>query len=271
MKKLKSIIRYYGVKGMMYNDIIKYFPENGSYNMYIEPFAGAYSIGLKAIDYPNPPIEIYNDLDSNVYSLFKTLADEELFRKFKELCDKAYYIEELRDEYKKDLKRDDLTILERAFRFFYVNRTSHNGNGGFSINTSVRRGMSKSVSDMLSTIDGLPELHERLSRLIVTNKDGVSLIKKYGVNEDAFFYCDPPYSQDTRTGARYAVDMNNEKQVEFIEACINSKARILISGYDCELYHRLEENGFTKLSFEVKTIDGKMNKKTKTEFLWKNY
>lgn len=59
--------------------------------------------------------------------------------------------------------------------------------------------------------------------------------------------------------------------VSFLDAVIESKSKILISGYDCELYDRLTENGFTKIKFEVKTMDGNFNKKTKTETLWRNY
>ena len=267
---MNSPIRYYGGKGTMFNNILQEFPESGTFNMYIEPFGGSYTVGLKAFDGTTPMAELYNDLNGNVYALFKVLSDPVLYQEFKAMCDVSYYIEDLRDEYRKDLRRDDLSLVERAFKFFYVNRTSHNGNGGFSINTSIRRKMSKSVSDMLSAIDRFDELHERLSRVVVSKRDGVELIKKYST-ENVFLYCDPPYSQDTRTGARYEVDMDNDKQEEFINACINSNAKILISGYDCELYKRLEEHGFKKISFEVKTVNTKMQRKTKTEFLWKNY
>jgi DNA adenine methylase len=81
----------------------------------------------------------------------------------------------------------------------------------------------------------------------------------------------PPYEQSTRTNARYKEDMDREGHIKFIDSVIDAKAKILISGYDCELYDRLTENGFTKVQFEVKTIDGNFNKKTKTETLWKNY
>jgi DNA adenine methylase len=151
-----------------------------------------------------------------------------------------------------------------------VNRTSHNGIGGFSMNTHVRRGMSKAVSDFLSAIDRLPELHDRLSKVIVTNTDGIKLIEKYN-NPNTLLYCDPPYEQSTRTGARYNVDMDREGHVNFLNSVINSKSKILISGYDCELYDTLIENGFTKHQFDVKTIDGNFEKKTKVETVWKNY
>ena len=65
--------------------------------------------------------------------------------------------------------------------------------------------------------------------------------------------------------------MNRESHIEFLDSVIESKSKILISGYDCELYNKLVENGFTMIQFEVKTIDGNFNPKTKTETLWKNY
>jgi DNA adenine methylase len=206
-----------------------------------------------------------------VYSLFKVLADDGLFVQFKRLCDLSYYNEEMRSVFKEDLKRDDLTDLERAFRFFYVNRSSHNGIGGFSMNMVVRRNMAKSVSDYLSTVDRLTEIHQRLSKVMIYNRDAFDLMEKYS-RDNVFMYVDPPYVLSTRSSAeRYAVDMTDEQQERLIDICANSKAKLLISGYDCELYDKLLDNGFTKASFTVNTIDGARNPKTKVESLWLNY
>jgi DNA adenine methylase len=130
--------------------------------------------------------------------------------------------------------------------------------------------MSKAVSDFLSAIDRLPELHDRLSKVIITNTDGIKLIEKYD-NPNTLIYCDPPYHWSTRTSARYEVDMDNISQEKFIDSVIKSKSKILISGYDCELYDKLVNNGFTKHQFDVKTIDGNFERKTKVETVWKNY
>lgn len=153
---MNSVIRYFGGKQGMANEILKYFPEKETYDTYIEPFGGSYALGFK-MEYV-PPIEIYNDLEKNVYSLYKVMSDKKLFEQFKEKCDLCYYISDLREEYRQKLKNEDLDLVERAFYFFYVNRTSHNGNGGLSVNTVVRRNMCKSISDMLSCIDRLPEV-----------------------------------------------------------------------------------------------------------------
>jgi len=268
MNKLRAPIKMFGGKGTMFNEILNYFPNSDEYTTYTEPFGGSFSIGLK-ID-PMPPIQIYNDLEQNVYSLYKVLSDPIMFTEFKEKCDVVFYLEDLRSEFKESLKYDELSIIDRAFKFFYVNRTSHNGVGGFSKNTYIRRNMSKSISDFLSSIDRLPEIHDRLSKVIVTNTDGIELIKKYD-DPKVFIYADPPYEQSTRTSTRYKVDMDRDGHIRFLDAVINNKSKILISGYDCELYNVLEKNGFTKVNFEVKTVSGNFTPKTKIEYLYLNY
>lgn len=268
MKKLTTPIKYFGGKGTMFNDIIKHFPNKADFDTYIEPFGGSYSIGLKLEEIPK--IEFYNDLDKNVYTLYKVLSDPVMFNEFKNKCDLVFYNEDIRKEFKELLKTDNLSMVDRAFYFFYINRTSHNGVGGFSKNTYIRRNMSKSISDFLSSIDRLPELHNRLTNIIVTNTDGIELIKNHS-DPRTLIYCDPPYEHSTRTTARYSVDMNRDGHLVFLEAVMESKSKILISGYDCEPYNILTENGFEKIQFEVKTITGNFKPKTKIESLWRNY
>ena len=65
--------------------------------------------------------------------------------------------------------------------------------------------------------------------------------------------------------------MDREGHIDFLDAVIESKAKILISGYHCDLYERLLENGFKMVNFEVKTISGNFKPKTKIETLYYNY
>ena len=268
---MNSPVKWFGGKNSMFNNILAQFPEKGSYDTYIEPFGGSFGVGFHTPEDLIAPIEIYNDLYNNVYCLFKVLTDKELFEQFKALCDCSYYNEYLRQEFKEKLKEDNLPELMRAYYFFYVNRSSHNGIGGFSMNRVVRRNMAKSVSDFMSTIDRLPEIHQRLSKVMVLRRDGMKLMDEYS-SPNVFIYADPPYVLSTRSSAeRYVVDMTDEQQQEFIETCLRSKAKLLVSGYDNELYNKLTDNGFTKLQFEVNTISGNRKPKTKVETLWKNY
>lgn len=262
-------IRYYGGKGGMYKQIIQWFPDRSKYKTYIEPFGGSYSIGFNAN--LTDKQEIYNDKEKNVYTLFKVLVDDKKFEEFKRRCDLVFYMEDFRKECKDKLKKDKFEDdIDRAFCFFYSNRTSHNSIGGFSKSTCIRRGMSKSVSDMLSSIDGLLEVHNRLSTVTVVNRDAIDLINEYD-RDNAFFYCDPPYEWSTRTTARYECDMSVDEHYNFVRAIVHRKAKFLVSGYNCDTYCYLEENGFKRVDFVVNTIDGNAVPKEKTESLWMNY
>lgn len=258
---MNAPVNYYGGKNIMFQNIIDNFPNKEEYDTYIEPFGGSYAVGLN-MPYI-PPVEIYNDLEKNIYSLYKVLQDKDMFTNFKNLCELSPYNDDLRKEYKELLRTNkDIPILNRAYMFFYVNRTSFNGIGGFKINTYIRRGTSKSISDYLSGIEHLEEFHERIKNLIVSNTDAINLMNRFN-KENVFMYCDPPYVQSTRTSnTRYEVDMNDEQQDKFIETCINSKAKLLISGYDNLKYDKLIDNGFTKISF---------NTNNRIETLWKNF
>ena len=186
-----------------------------------------------------------------------------MFKTFQHMCELSPYNDDMRKEYISILKSNkDIPILNRAYMFFYVNRTSFNGIGGFKINTYVRRGTSKSISDYLSGVEHLEELHGRLKNVIVSNTDAIGLMSRFN-KENVFMYLDPPYVQSTRTSnIRYEIDMNDEQQDVFLETCINSKAKLLISGYDNEKYNILLDNGFSKSNFTTNS---------RVETLWQNY
>jgi DNA adenine methylase len=257
-----TLLNYFGGKGTLRNHIYPYFPED--YTCYIEPFGGAYSVGMKQ----QSPIEIYNDLDQNIYSLFKVLQSPFLFDEFKGKCDLTYYSDDIRKECVEKLKNPSISILERAYCFFITNRLSINGLGKtLSVTVwEVRRGMAKRVSDVLSIIDHLYDFHQRISRLTVLNEDGIHLIEKSD-REDVFIYADPPYIWDTRSSNyRYPCDMDYTDQKRFIEAVLQlKKAKILISGYDNDLYTELEANGFHKAVAYVHP------RRSQKEYLWFNY
>ena len=256
---MKSPIKYYGGKSYMTNIIIDQFPKE--YEVYVEGFGGGASI---LFEKEKTPLEVYNDLGENVYSLFKVLSDKEMFERLKEKLDLTYYSEELRNEFKKDLK-GELSLEDRAYKFIFVNRSSFNGVGGFSTTMLARRNMSKSTSDYLLMIDKLPEIHNRLSSVIIEHKDIMDLLDKYD-KETTFMYLDPPYVKETRlSNQTYEVEMSNEEHIKMCERLLSFKGKILLSGYDNELY-RILDSKFNKLSFKSPNANS-----SATEILWKNY
>ena len=256
---MKSPIKYYGGKSYMTNIIIDHFPKE--YEVYVEGFGGGASVLFQK---EKTPLEVYNDLGENVYSLFKVLSDKDMFERLKEKMDLTFYSEEIRQEFKNDL-RGELSLEDRAYKYLFVNRSSFNGVGGFSTTMIVRRNMSKSCSDYLSMIDKLPEIHNRLSSVIIEHKDIMALLDKYD-NEKTFMYLDPPYVMSTRASSqKYECDMTDEQHIAFVDRLTRCKCKWLVSGYDNSIYDVLTQN-FNKIEFKSPNSGS-----SATEILWKNY
>ena len=256
---MKSPIKYYGGKSYMTDILISEFPEN--FNTYVEGFGGGASVLFQK---PQTRVEIYNDLGENVYSLFHVLADKEKFLRLKERMDLTFYSAQLREEYKEKLKTN-LSVEDRAYYFLCVNRMSFNGVGGFSTTDVVRRNMSKSTSDFLSMVDKLPEIHNRLSSVIIEHKDIFDLVDKWD-KPNVFMYLDPPYVKSTRLSSQnYEVEMTDEQHERLVDRLLECQCKVLISGYDNPIYDKLS------ICFTKKSFSAPNNKTNAIETIWKNY
>ena len=257
---MKPFLNYYGSKTTMTGTLLSYFPLD--YKTYLEPFGGGASMLFEKDPHG---MEVYNDIEENVWSVFKVIQDEDMFKRFQQRCTLALYSRDLYNEAKQALKTD-LDIEDRAYYFFLLSRMSFNGNGGFSVCKESRRGMVKNVSDFLSKVDMLPEYHNRLRRVLIEHKDAMELLDDYN-EKGTFAYCDPPYVHDTRKSASgYIHEMEDDEHEKFIEKCLTFKGKLLISGYDNQMYDRLVENGFEKIHFESPNAHS-----DSIETLWRNY
>jgi len=251
----------------MADKIINFFPPR--YTHYIEPFSGGFSIGLSE---ERPGVEeVYNDLEKNTYTLFKVIQDEELYPQLKEKMNLTPYSEKLHQDAKKALKTE-MSMVERAYNFMYWSRTARNGMGDFATMAVPRMGIAKGVRSYLSSIENLPNLHKRMSKVTVLNKDGIEVINQYKTIPTALLYCDPPYEHSTRSSVRYKVDMNKQNQIRFLEAIKDATAFVAISGYDNPLYNEVLGDKWQRIDFKINTTTAIANvPKTKIESLWMNY
>src|SRR5690606_11962116 len=122
---------------------------------------------------PPSPVEVYNDIDSNVVTIFRVLRDypDEL-RRALELTPYS------REEYVRCLDPlDGLDDVEKARRLIVRYRQVFGGMGqtarprqwSYSV-TESRRGMASAVSKWLSAIDAvLPAVVERFRRVQIEN------------------------------------------------------------------------------------------------------
>lgn len=77
---------------------------------------------------------------------------------------------------------------------------------------------------------------ERLKEAQIENTDALTLIERYN-GEDTLIYLDPPYLQSLRKKNLYKCEMSDEQHIEMLRLIKKSKSKIIISGYDNELYN----------------------------------
>ena len=100
----------------------------------------------------------------------------------------------------------------------------------------------------------------------IEHMDALKLISRYD-NSDVLMYLDPPYLRSTRrSGALYNHEMDNEGQLLLLDAITKSRAKIVISGYESELYNQCLA-GWYKDSTQSQTTSAEMA----TETIWMNY
>ena len=263
----KSPISWYGGKYYMAKDIIELFPKH---HMYVEGFGGACHVLFRK---ERSDMEVYNDLHSGLYLFFKFIRDnnEEFIRK---LTLTPYSREEFENSKDWMFEEDD---IEKARKFYVRTMQSVASNGGWCYAKSKsRRGMCQSVSRWLGNIEeNLSGAIERLKEVQIENLDILDLIKKYD-KEDTLFYLDPPYVPETRKQKKsYDCEMTREQHIELINTLINVKGKVILSGYDNDIYNKLLDNGWKKVILGEfskrgqKTNNGELTKGK--EFVWINY
>ena len=93
----------------------------------------------------------------------------------------------------------------------------------------------------------------------------VPMIRRYDT-EDVFIYADPPYLPETRKGYLYKHEMSLEQHKELLQVLSAHPGKVLLSGYDNELYDSLLPE-WHKVQKATQAECGLR----RTETLWMNY
>lgn len=252
---MKSVLKYPGAKNRIAPWICGYIPEH---DVYIEPFAGSLAVFFNK---ERCHIETVNDLDNEIVTFFKILRDrpDELIQKidFTPFCRKEY-----EDAYSKD--NEELEIARK----FAVKCWMGFGCGNLYRN-GFKSGQQRKSPNPAKAWNKLPETliiaTERLKGVQIENLPAVELIKRYDT-EDVFMYIDPPYLHGTRKNYLYRHEMKNEEHEELLNVLRKHPGRILLSGYDNELYNDMLPE-WNKVQKCTQAEGGRK----RTETLWMNY
>ena len=96
--------------------------------------------------------------------------------------------------------------------------------------------------------------------------DGIGFLENYPFEGHEVVYCDPPYHPETRKRDRvYKFDLGHYDHIRFLNLVIHLNARIIISGYDNDIY-RQYLNDWHVYTYSSKAHDG-----LREEYLWYNF
>jgi len=265
-RKRRIAFGWYGGKFSHLNWLLPLLPYT---HHYCEPFGGSAAVLLNR---EPSPVETYNDIDGEVVNFFRMLRDQT-----DELIKAIALTPFSREEFAIAISEptDGLSDFERSRRFFVRARqvrtglaqTASIGRWANCKGTS-RAGMAGAVSRWLGSIEGLPEIAERLLRVQIENRPAIEVIRLYD-SKDTLFYCDPPYPHEIRGDIKsYKYEMIEKDHIELARVLRNVKGKVAISGYRCDLMNELYESW---RCVEAPEKNCHSVKKPRKEALWMNY
>ena len=106
---------------------------------------------------------------------------------------------------------------------------------------------------------------ERLRGVQIEQRPALDIIKRFN-HPKCLIYCDPPYLLSTRRGKQYNVEMSNREHGELLNALLENKSKIMISGYESDLYNDALKGWRKKTGYSLTQSLRKAK-----EVIWMNY
>jgi DNA adenine methylase len=278
MSLLDPPLKWHGGKHYLARKIVALMPPHLHY---VEPYFGGGSV-LLARDpdetglwlAPHQGVsEVVNDINGRLINFWRVLKDPNAFERFRRAVE-AIPLSRVEWETAHAHDYNGKDPVADAVAFFVDCRQSRSGlMKGFTplTRSRTRRKMNGNVSEWLTAVDGLRDVHTRLRRVCIENMPALDLIRR----EDTLgtlFYCDPPYLHETREStAAYAHEMTEQDHRELLSVLRECKGKVMLSGYPSTLYDTALA-GWSRHSFDLpnNAASGKQ-KGRETEVLWCNY
>ena len=258
MNRKISFFAYFGGKYRLAAKLIAMFPEH---TCYVEVFGGAGNVLLQKTP---SPVEIFNDINSDVVNLFRQVRDN-----FEAFYEKVSLVPHSREErfHFRDCLKTETDPLERAVMFYtHLNQSFSGLHRGWSFSKvhNTAKGLKRKV-------EKLPHILERLREVTFENESFEYILQRYD-STDTFFYCDPPYPLHTRTESKqgYADEMKDRDHQRLFEILPTLNGKVMLSGYQNTIYERL---AWREVTFETKQSASRSSNhaRERTEVVYMNW
>ncbi len=285
-------IKMHGGKHYLADRIVGLMPPRksaespGGYLHYVETHAGGLSVLLA-----NDPLgisEVANDTHQVLMNFWGCIGSAEGIGGLQILSTATPFSQSLWEDCQRIVRKvslcpaDTIRKMEReakiqlAYAFLVLCRQSLAGRMKSFAPLSrrrVRRGMNEQASAWLSAVEGLPEVHERMKRVVLLQDDALKVILAEDA-EETLFYCDPPYLHETRAAEKvYDHEMNEGDHRALLDGLRHARGRFILSGYRSGLYDDFASRfGWRRVDFDLPNhAAGGRDKRRMTESCWLNY
>lgn len=259
---MRTVLKYPGSKWNIAPKLVELIPEHHSY---VEPFFGS---GAVLFNKPVSDIETINDLDSNVTNLFRCIQkDAEHLARL--VMTTPFSREEYDKQYESALETLYVSNFQRAAGFLVRCWQGHGfRTNGYKVgwkNDVVGRERAYALWNWYRLPEWIVEIAERLRMVQIENRPALEVIERFNYS-NVFMYIDPPYVLGTRTGKQYRYEMSDAGHEELLKKLLQSRAKIMLSGYESEMYNDYL-TGWKKKQFSSCAEHGK----PRIETVWMNY
>lgn len=234
---LKPFLKWAGGKSQLLDTLMRHVPAD--YGKYIEPFVG----GGALFFHLHPKEAVISDSNPELINCYRMVRDEakdliELLCRYPH--DKTFYYD-LRAK-----NPTDLTVVERAARFIYLNKTCYNGlyrvnkKGQFNVPFGSQK------NPKICDPDTLLAASHALQDTIIEEGDYRDILKRYAKAGD-FVFLDPPYdpvgghSDFKRYTKEFFYETNQVQLAYEFERLVEQGVKCILTNSDTALTRSLYE------------------------------
>lgn len=210
----KPLIPWPGGKRRWADKLLPLFPQHKTY---VEAFAGA--AGLFFVRPEPAPVEVLNDINGDLVNLYRVVQHhlDEFVRQFRwALVSRQDFL------WKKLQAPEPLTDIQRAARFFYLQKCNFGGKvvtQHFGTSTTAPPHL-----NLMRIEQDLSDVHLRLARVCIEQLPWADCLARYD-RPDTLFFLDPPYWQVEG----YGVPFELEQYVALAEAMRGLKGKAVLT------------------------------------------
>ena len=204
-----------GGKSRIAKQIIELFPPDNTYTTYIEPFVGAGNI-IYRIPYNPKHLEIVNDLDNDMYRIFKGIQLHG-----NEIQDYFPMKYPSKEQFFKSVNKKDIISLLIKYKVSF-----------FKLGKSYS--FPQVNENIIYKTAKFNQLQDRLKNVKIFNKYYTTIIKKFD-SKNSFFYLDPPYENSKDYP-------NAVNPIDVYKALTNIKGKFMLSYNDSPTIRNIFKN-----------------------------